>query len=84
MDTEEKLVHRDKLDVAGRDYEVLVYTRLDGRHIAKTVLGPNDVVINDGVSLQEVLDKHRRLLPLALDSRTILGDFKQGRSSRVN
>jgi len=84
METVETLVHSSKCIVAGGEYEIHVYTRLDGLHIAKTILGPNDVVINDAPSLQEVLDKHRQLLTLAIDSRLILRDFQDGRSRRIN
>lgn len=84
MENTELLVHTTTLEVAGGEYEVRIYTRNDGSHVAKTCLGPQDVIINDGFSLHEALDKHRKLLPLAIDSRLILRDFQNGRALHVN
>jgi len=67
----EQLVHRCDMDVAGTAYEVLVYIRNDGRHIAKTCFSSEDIIINDADSLADVLKKHRQLLPLAVNSREI-------------
>jgi hypothetical protein len=71
----EMLVCKSRCRVAGHDYEIFVYSRPDGSHIAKTFFTPDDVIINDGVSLDEVLAKHQSLLPLAVASRMILRDF---------
>lgn len=76
METE-KLVHQSHIHFSGRDYEVLVYSRPDGSHVAKTFFHPGDVIINDGLSLEEVLCKHRNLLPLAVNSRHILAEFRR-------
>lgn len=73
----EKLVHQSHFHFSGRDYEVLVYTRPDGSHIAKTFFTPGDVIINDGLSLEEALSKHQSLLPLAVNSRHILAEFRR-------
>lgn len=72
----EKLVHTCVFEIADHNYEVLVYSRPDGSHLAKTFFTPNDVIINDGLSLEEVLDKHRHLLPLAVNSREILRQLR--------
>jgi len=69
------LVHKSLFHVDGQDYEIAVFTRPDGTHVAKTEFSPVDVVVNDGLSLDEVLAKHRRLLPLAVNSRLILREF---------
>lgn len=68
----EKLVHQCKLPVGSQEYEVLVYSRPDGVHIAKTVLDEDDVIINDGPTLDEALEKHCTLLPLAINSRQLV------------
>ena len=73
----EKLVHRSHFNISGRDYEVLVFCRSDGSHVAKTYFTPDDVIINDGPSLDHVLNKHQRLLPLAVNSRHILEEFRR-------
>lgn len=75
MDATEVLVHQGLLEIADHTYEVQVFARHDGSYVAKTFLGPHDVIINDAETLHGVLEKHRRLLPLALDSRSILRDF---------
>jgi hypothetical protein len=69
MEQTELLVHQSQLEIAGHSYEVRVYARNDGLHFAKTTFSPQDVVINDGLSLAHVLEKHRNLLPLAIASR---------------
>lgn len=76
MDSE-KLVHKSTFNFSGRDYEVLVFRRPDGSHMAKTFFTPRDVIINDGPSLDCVLSKHQRLLPLAVNSRHILEEFRR-------
>jgi hypothetical protein len=70
------LVHQCNLQIGDRDYEIAVYSRPDGNHVARTVLGPGDVIINDGITCEEVLAKHQRLLPLAINSRQILREFR--------
>jgi len=74
--TNENLVHKGTVQVGEDIYEVLVFLRRDGRHIAKTFFDREDVIINDGPSLEEALERHQRLLPLAIDSRRILEDFR--------
>jgi len=75
----DNLVHKGNILVGGKEYEVLVFLRHDGRHIAKTFFDPEDVIINDGHSLEEALERHQRLLPLAIDSRRIVEAFRQRR-----
>jgi len=73
----EILVHQCCLDVSGAEYEVQVYARSDGSHVAKTVFAPGDVIVNDGESLTEALERHARLLPLAIDSRQLLKEYRR-------
>jgi hypothetical protein len=79
MNNEEILVHKCQVEIAGTRYEVHVFLLEDGRHVAKTVLDRDDILINDGPSLEEVLDKHQSLLPLAIDSRAILQSYRSSR-----
>lgn len=65
----EILVHEAEIEVHGDLYRVNVFCRNDGRHFAKTRFGEDDIIINDGASLEEVLEKHEKLLPLAISSR---------------
>ena len=59
----------------GQNYLVHIYRDPLGHtrcsHMAKTALGPDDVVVSDGSSVAEVLHKQREILPLAILSRTI-------------
>lgn len=41
-------------------------------HTAETVLDSGDNIVSDGTTLEEVLAKQRRILPLALFSRDVL------------
>ncbi len=60
------LVHKSFIHINGNDYPIMVYSCPNGRHSAETALGTNDIIINDAASLEEVLAKHKRLLPLAV------------------
>jgi hypothetical protein len=73
------LVHQSVYHFDGQDYQVCVYSRPDGRHVARTVFSDADVIVNDGPSLEEVLAKHQRLLPLAVNSRELLRNFRSER-----
>lgn len=77
--SDEVLVHKTMFQVGDDDYEVLVYTRKDGTHAAKTFFSSNDVIVNDGPSLEATLEKHQRVLPLAVNSRAILKDYQSTR-----
>ncbi|NIQ96986.1 MAG: hypothetical protein GWO11_09230 [Desulfuromonadales bacterium] len=79
MSNEDTLVHECQMEIAGSRYEIHVFLQADGRHVAKTVLASDDVLINDGPSLEEVLAKHRNLLPLAIDSRAMLQSYLSSR-----
>ena len=48
----------------------------DGRHFAKTHFGDDDIIINDGASLEEALARHNKLLPLAISSRKVMQEFR--------
>lgn len=74
---QEILVHQCRLAISGSEYEVQVYARGDGTHVAKTVFAPGDVIVNDGESVKEALERHARLLPLAIDSRQLLKEYRR-------
>ena len=63
------LVHEGKIRVRDEEFAVKVFCRDDGRHFARTSFTDSDIIINDGATLDEVLNKHRELLPLAISSR---------------
>jgi hypothetical protein len=60
----------------GKSYLVRVYraSHATGRyvHSAQTALGPGDIVISDGRSAEEVLQKQQTVLPVAILSRALL------------
>ena len=64
-----QLVHQLMCDFEDAEYLIEIFIRSDGSHFARTVFSPQDVIISDGVSLEEVLLKHQDLLPLAVHSR---------------
>lgn len=67
----ETLVHKCAIPVGSDLYEILVYSRPDGSHVAKTVIDVYDVIINDGVTLDDALKKQAEFLPLAINSRLL-------------
>jgi hypothetical protein len=73
---QEKLLFSEHFLWDGQCYLVHVYRRSlakeRGSHMAETRLGPDDCVISDGCSPQEVLVKQQAILPLAIFSRALL------------
>jgi len=84
---EETLVHESDLELHGDRYQIKVFCRANGRHYAKTRFAADDIIINDGPSLEEALSSHESLLPLAVRSRQVLqelrGNRKRGKRSRL-
>ncbi len=78
---DERLVHKTDIELHGDRYQIMVYCREDGRHFAKTLFADDDVIINDGSTLEDALAKHERLLPLAISSRKLLQEFR-GRTGK--
>jgi hypothetical protein len=70
------LVHQLVCDFEGEKYLIEVFSRPDGHHFARTVFNSEDVIICDGSSLEEVLLRHRELLPLAVHSRRMHGSSR--------
>lgn len=77
---EETLVHRKDVELNGERYEIRVYCREDGKHFAKTSFTKNDIIINDGHSLEETLKKHEKVLSLAVTCREIM---RQANANRI-
>ena len=74
----ETLVHKTEVELNGDCYEILVFCRDDGRYFARTSFGENDIIIHDGLSLEDVLSKHENVLALAVTSRNVLQLVKSG------
>lgn len=66
------LVHTADIEYLGDCYQVMIFCRNDGRHFAKTFFAKDDIIISDGISMEDTLAKHERLLPLAISSRKML------------
>lgn len=64
-----QLVHQLTCDLEGEEYLIEVFLRPGGSHFARTVFSPGDVIISDGISLEDALCRHQGLLPLAVHSR---------------
>lgn len=71
------LIHNAELEIGGISYPIFVYSREDGRCFALTQLAGKDIIISDGCSLEVALARHQEVLPLAVDSRTILSEFRR-------
>src|SRR5688500_2436396 len=72
---EHELLLSEPFSWEGRCYLVQVYRYLHGHvrcsHMARTTLGPDDDIIVDGASVDDVLSKQQAILPLAILSRSI-------------
>ncbi len=75
-DSDEILVYKTDIVLYGDRYQIAVFCRSDGRHFAKTHFSEGDIIINDGHTLEEALDRHEKLLPLAISSRRVMRDFR--------
>jgi hypothetical protein len=80
---EHELLLSEQFSWEGRSYLVQVYRCLHAHvrcsHMAKVTLGPDDDIIVDGTSVDEVLRKQRMILPLAILSRSIAGPPVNGK-----
>lgn len=65
----EELVHKSSFDFSDQSYMICIYRRAGEGYVAKTIFGPEDMIINDGTDIKSLLERHRRLLPLAIISR---------------
>lgn len=72
----ETLVHQSEVELLGECYTIAVFSRDDGRYVATTRFADDDIIINDGESLEDVLSRHERLLPLAISSRKMLRESR--------
>lgn len=72
---EQELLLNEHFLWQGQSYPIRVYRYPSGTarcsHVAETALGPDDYVISDGSSVEEVLHKQQTILPLAILSRAI-------------
>ena len=64
-----QLVHQLTCDFEGEKYLVEDFRRPDGSHFARTIFSPQDVIICDGVNLDDVLLNNQDLIHLAIHSR---------------
>jgi hypothetical protein len=75
---EQELLLNEHFLWQGQSYPIRIYRCPSGKarcsHVAETALGPDDYVISDGSSIEEVLHKQQTILPLAILSRTIARD----------
>lgn len=67
--SQEELVHKSFFEFSDRSYPIFIYLCDGKNYIAKTEFGPDDMIINDGTDLMSLLERHKRLLPLAIISR---------------
>lgn len=76
MEREDQFLFSEHFLWDGKCYLVHVYRRPwcqgRGSHMAETTLGPGDCIISDGGSPEEVLQKQRTILPVAILSRALL------------
>ncbi len=74
---EHELLLSEHFSWEGQHYLVHVYRCLQSHmrcsHMAKTTLGPDDDIITDGASVEDVLGRQQDILPLAILSRLIAG-----------
>ncbi len=71
----EELVLSTQFLWEGKAYPMHIYrqsqVRERGSHMAATTLAPGDTIITDGRSVEEVVLKQQRVLPVAILSRSL-------------
>lgn len=70
-------VHIDHMTIGDSHYEIKIFARPDGSHVARTLIARGDLLVNDGLTVTEALSKQKALLPLAIDSRRIVQEFRR-------
>jgi hypothetical protein len=68
----ETLVYRKEIELNGERYEILVYCCENGRYFARTSFNENDIIVHDGQSIEEALEKHEKVFSIAITCRDIL------------
>jgi hypothetical protein len=72
----EELLFRTQFLWQGHWYPIYIYRHRQARarcsHMAATTLAPGDTIITDGRSVEEVLLKQQRVLPVAILSRALV------------
>jgi hypothetical protein len=66
---EESVVGRITVTVAGEKYAIDLLHRGADRWSARTRFSETDIIFSDGRSLRDVLERHRFVLPIAVDCR---------------
>ena len=80
---EEMLLHSSEMEVNGEVFNIKIFCSAAGRFFAKTCLGEGDVIITDGPSVPEALQRHENLLPLAVGTRELTQSYLGTRRPRV-
>lgn len=70
-------VHVDHMTIGESHYEIRIFARPDGSHIARTQIAHGDLLVNNGTTVTEALSRQKALLPLAIDSRRIVQEFRR-------
>lgn len=63
------IVHEEEVTAHGKRRLIRVFCRGERRYLAATEVEPGDVIINDGFSVEEVLEQQTAILAAALQSR---------------
>jgi hypothetical protein len=66
---EPKLVLETTLKAMGKEYPVRIFQSPGGKHFAMTSFSDTDIIVSDGVLLEDTLAAHARSLPLAVSCR---------------
>jgi hypothetical protein len=64
--------------ILGRQYEIRVFRRSNGKHFAMTRFSDSDTIVSDGRSIEETLRVHSDCLNLAVSCRWKGDEFDQG------
>lgn len=68
---EVRLIRTLSMQVEDYECRVEVFCRPNGTHFARTAFSPDDVIINESETCEEVVRRHCALLPLAVSSRSL-------------
>jgi hypothetical protein len=65
-----KMVRKTEVLIMGEIFDVEIFARENGKGFALTRYATEDVIITDGRNVEDALQRHSAVLPLAIDCRS--------------
>ena len=70
-----KILQTRTVTMMDKTVTVSIYMRHNGRCFATTFFSDKDIIITDGISLEETFERHTKILPIAIKCRKAAYEF---------